>query len=129
MGRSQFVLLTLAALVLGTTGCSRSGPRQALRGPLPPPATATTRPEEKEEAGDASGALEFFLKKRLPPGATKLPVERYTTAREHISQMLQYSIAGREYRALSGNRTPELAAQELKPLGTAKNRGQARTNP
>ena len=65
------------------------------------PPESSVAPDDDEENEDAQEnaeqGWEFFLLKRLPPGATELPLDRYLAAREAIEQMPVYSIANRSY--------------------------------
>jgi photosystem II stability/assembly factor-like uncharacterized protein len=47
-----------------------------------------------ERFDNAEAAAEYNLQKRLPAGATQLPVERYQIALDHMSKMAKYSTAG-----------------------------------
>jgi hypothetical protein len=68
-------------LVLLLAGCAQ-GPRiQLSRAPVPPPA---------EDLGEEDAA-EWFLKRRLPPGESELPADRYTAAVEHVARMPKYA--------------------------------------
>ena len=67
-------------------------------------AELSARDDEPEEA------TEFFALKRLPPGATFLPVERYQAAIEHMRQMPRYSTSDRTFMpAESESIVPDVA--------------------
>jgi photosystem II stability/assembly factor-like uncharacterized protein len=76
----------LLALALLVSGCTHSV-RQAA---VPPPNAAQFH-ISPQAAGD--GGREFFLLRRLAPGMTELPVDRYVAAREHIANMPRIPIA------------------------------------
>jgi len=75
-----------------------------------------------EEAEDAKDATEFFLKRRLPPGQQKLPVDRYLAARDHIKNMPAFSVAGVSPKLAHPN-----AAAGWTPLGPGNVGGRTRS--
>ncbi len=87
----------------------------------PPPRPATHQEHDGDKEGDrdadarsetesAKDATEFFLKRRVPAGQDKLPIDRYLTAREHMNSMPAFSIAGAspklEHPNIAGGWTP-----------------------
>jgi uncharacterized repeat protein (TIGR02543 family) len=81
----------LLAILLATISCTKPPRRIA----VPGFARLETNPERPKHAGSEEGeerataedALRFFLSKRLSPGETQLPLEKYAAAREHARRM------------------------------------------
>ena len=102
-----FLLLTLIA----STACVRR-PRAASIAP-PRPAVEVNATVEAEASGDgdrdvedATRAIEFYLMRRVVPGETTLPLDRYNVAREHTRQMPSVSLPAMSHKAVaavSGN--------------------------
>lgn len=84
------VLLFLSVLVCA--GCVRNHP-QIVQLPVRNPATLPAVDEDREDHDDAHDAVEFFLKRRLPPGETELPLDRYAEAKRRIAEMPVIPIA------------------------------------
>ncbi len=75
----------------------------------PPPATTAGMPEHRRPFDHPAEAEAFFVRKRVPPGETVLPVERYQQARQHMQTMRQHSIPAQAFlpsRAELGTSAP-----------------------
>jgi hypothetical protein len=91
------VCTALFLSALAATGCSHT--RIAVVSlPVPPSVEHDDHDEERE--GTSTGALEWFLSRRVGKGATELPAEKYAAAREHVAHMPRYSVA---HGAVSGD--------------------------
>jgi len=132
--------LVLFAMLVLAAGCARVAGPQAHNAPPPPPVRHATADGDMDhdvdsdadhdddkggEAEDAKDATEFFLKRRLPAGMDRLPLDRYTAAREHVKQMPEFSIAGAGVSA-KGVR-PEVAGSGWTSLGPGNVGGRTRS--
>lgn len=97
----------VAACLCFSVACGPSTRRLAT---IPSPPSA----EVRDFDDDPDGAAEYYLLKRLPPGATSLPVERYLTARDRLRRMRVYSST----RRAIVNRLREVDAPTLTGGGT-----------
>lgn len=65
---------------------------------LPPPMPAQPpKPAQKMPDGEAERALRYYLERRMGPGATDLPQDRYEKARQHTARMRAFSLARGRY--------------------------------
>ncbi len=87
----------VSGLLLAFNGCGAALSDVVRREPLPDTVRAKLASKQLKLATRLepfmypSERQEFFLLKRLPPGASAIPVERYLTALEQMQQMLQHS--------------------------------------
>src|SRR5271168_2342984 len=75
----------------GGAGGAGAAPAAAAQLHRPPPATTEGMPEHRRPFNHPAEAQAFFLSKRVPPGETVLPVERYFQARQRMQAMRQHS--------------------------------------
>ncbi|HUQ95385.1 MAG TPA: hypothetical protein VM120_27145 [Bryobacteraceae bacterium] len=102
-------MIVSTALLLA--GCRRGAPEIA--GHEPP-----------DKPGEA---LEYYLRKRLPPGTRELPMERYERAKERVLRMPLYSSRLRAFvPATKGGKERELSLGRWTPLGPGNIGGRIR---
>src|SRR4051794_6314874 len=63
--------------------------------------------KERESYDQPDEAAEFFRRRRIPPGESEIPIERYLTAIDHIKRMPQYSTAA-NISISASNRTKDV---------------------
>jgi hypothetical protein len=90
----------------------------------PPKAEAAARYDQPGEAA------EYARQKRLPPGATDIPVERYLDAQTHINRMPQYASAEARWlpsrEQMRRQAGPEAVFPAWTPLGPGNVSGRTR---
>ncbi len=98
-----FRLFLLLTLIAGTS-CVRR-PQTASVAP-PMPAEAVDDDDDDGDSDDATRAIEFYMMRRVVPGETILPLDRYKLAREHTRQMPAVSLPAMSNKlvaAVAGN--------------------------
>ena len=93
---------------------AKPAPPEQARLSTPPP--VVRRPQLPERYDSPREAAEFFRLKRLPEGATELPIEKYFEAQEQMRLMPQYSTA--EDRLLPARATMNKQQLEALPAWT-----------
>lgn len=125
--------MTKAVLValLAIMGASCVPPKrpQTLNAPPPKSAPPTDGVDggDRSEEGDAKDAAEFFLMRRVSPGETTLPLDRYVTARQQATLMPAVSLADMGARAFVRKDAAALAGNSWTSLGPGNVGGRTRS--
>ncbi|HEV1285575.1 MAG TPA: hypothetical protein VNU44_09695, partial [Bryobacteraceae bacterium] len=111
-------------ILIASTACVRQ-PRTASIAPPKPPLEAPAALHADDDDGDvedSTRAIEFYLMRRVVPGETTLPLDRYEIAREHTRAMPSVSLP-----AMSNKLSPALAGNNWTSVGPGNVGGRTRS--
>jgi photosystem II stability/assembly factor-like uncharacterized protein len=101
------------------------GSGKAATRPMPPPIRAALTDRDLRSQDNPGEAMRFDVRKRLPKGATSLPVERYLTAKVQMERMARFDFAtGKPLSPIDADADRSLASWS--PLGPGNIGGRTR---